>query len=75
MDVAVGTGLASASAVAKPVYPAALSVFSPNGVVPGRWHLVRRTGVLYLDSGLLVGCHGAGARWQRKDGTQIRLIR
>jgi hypothetical protein len=30
--------------------------------------------VLYLDSGLLAGCHSAGASWQREDGTQIRLI-
>lgn len=70
----LGTGLGSASAATKPAYPAALGAFSPNGVVPGGWHLVRRTGVLYLNSGLLAGCHSAGARWQRKDGTQIRLI-
>jgi hypothetical protein len=70
----LGTGLTSASANAKPAYPAALGAFGPNGVVPGRWHLVPRTGVLYLNSGLLAGCHSAGASWQRKDGTQIRLL-
>lgn len=70
----LGTGLASGSAAIKPAYPAALGAFSPNGVVRGRWHLVRRTGVLYLNSGLLAGCHSAGASWQRKDGTQLRLI-
>lgn len=70
----LGTGLASASAATKPAYPAALGAFSPNGVVTGRWHLIRRTRVLYLNSGLLAGCHSAGASWQREDGTQIRLI-
>ena len=30
--------------------------------------------MLHLNSGALAGCHGAGARWQRKDGTQIRLL-
>jgi hypothetical protein len=66
--------VASASATTTPSYPAALSAFSPNGVVPGHWYLFRKTSVLYLNSGLLAGCHGAGARWQRTDGTQIRLI-
>lgn len=70
----LGMGLASASAATKPAYPAALGAFSPNGVVTGRWHLVRRSGVLYLNSGLLAGCHSAGASWQRTDGTQIRLL-
>jgi hypothetical protein len=58
----LGTGLASASATAKPVYPAALGTFSPNGVVPGDWHFVRRTGVLHMNSGLLAGCHGGRDR-------------
>jgi hypothetical protein len=69
----VGTGPASASGSTKHPYPAALSAFSPNGVVPGRWHLVRRTGVAYLTSGLLAGCHSAGAGWQRPDGTWLML--
>lgn len=73
--LALGTGQAPTSAAAaRPAYPAALGAFSPNGVVPGHWHLVRRTGVLYLNSGLLAGCHSAGASWQRTDGTQIRLL-
>jgi hypothetical protein len=69
-----GTGLTSASAASKPVYPAVLGAFSPNGIVPGHWQLVRRTGVLYVNSGLLEGCDSAGASWQRRDGTQIRMI-
>jgi hypothetical protein len=51
--LSLGTGLAPASAAIKPAYPAVLGTFSPNGVAPGRWQLVRRTGVLYLNSGLL----------------------
>ena len=70
----LGTGVASASAASTPSYPAALGAFNPNGVVPGHWYLFKKTGVLYLNSGLLSGCHSAGARWQRTDGTQIRLI-
>jgi len=65
---------ASATTSTTSSYPAALGAFNPNGVVPGHWYLVRETGVLYLNSGLLAGCHSAGARWQRTDGTQIRLI-
>ena len=70
----LGTGSASASAAASPVYPAVLGAFSPNGVMPGHWHLVRRVGLLYLNSGLMAGCQSAGASWQRQDGTQVRLI-
>ena len=70
----LGTGSASASAAASPAYPPVLGAFSPNGVVPGHWHLVRRAGLLYLNSGLLAGCQSAGASWQRQDGTQVRLI-
>ena len=70
----LGTGVVSASATTTSSYPAALGAFNPNGVVPGHWYLFRKTGVLYLNSGLLAGCHSAGARWQRTDGTQIRLI-
>ncbi len=70
----LGTGVAPASAAAAPSYPAALGAFNPNGVVPGHWYLFKKTGVLYLNSGLLSGCHSAGTRWQRTDGTQIRLI-
>jgi hypothetical protein len=69
-----GTGLTSASASTKHPYPAALGAFSPNGVVPGHWHLVRRTGVAYLTSGLLAGCHSAGVGWRRPDGTGIMLF-
>jgi hypothetical protein len=72
--LALGPGSASGSATTAHAYPAVLDTFNPNHVVPGRWHLVRKTGVLHLDSGLLAGCYGAGARWQRKDGTQIRLL-
>jgi hypothetical protein len=70
----LGTGPASASAAASPAYPPVLGAFSPNGVVPGHWHLVRRVGLLYLNSGLMAGCQSAGASWQRQDGTQVRLI-
>ena len=70
----LGTGPASASAAASPAYPPVLGAFSPNGVVPGHWHLVRRAGLLYLKSGLMAGCQSAGASWQRQDGTQVRLI-
>jgi hypothetical protein len=73
-SLALGAGATPATAAARPAYPAALSSFNPNGIVPGEWHLVRRTGVLYLTSGLLSGCHSAGASWQRQDGTQVRLI-
>src|SRR5579863_4556786 len=66
--------LAGARAAVKPAYPAVLSSFNPNGLAPGHWYLVRKTGVLYLNSGLLAGCHSAGVRWQRQDGTQIRLV-
>jgi hypothetical protein len=69
-----GIGLTSASASTTHPYPAALGAFSPNGVVPGRWHLVRRTRVVYLTSGLLAGCHSAGAGWQRPDGTWLMLF-
>lgn len=72
--VILGAGSASASAVAGPAYPPVLGAFSPNGVVPGHWHLVRRVGLLYLNSGLMAGCQSAGASWQRQDGTQVRLI-
>ncbi len=72
--LALGVGPAPALAATSPPYPAALGAFNPNGIVPGQWHLVRKTGVLYLNSGLLAGCHGAGARWQREDGTQVRFI-
>lgn len=72
--LAFGAVLMPASASTWPSYPSALGVFNPNGVVPGRWHLVARTSVLYLNSGLLAGCRSAGGRWQQADGTQIRLI-
>jgi hypothetical protein len=70
----LGTGSASASVAAGPAYPAVLGAFNPNGVVPGHWHLVRKVGLLYLNSGLMAGCLSAGASWQRQDGTQVRLI-
>ena len=70
----LGAVLMPASASTWPSYPGALGSFNPNGVVPGRWHLVARTSVLYLNSGLLAGCRSAGGRWQQADGTQIRLI-
>jgi hypothetical protein len=69
-----GAMIIPASAGTWPSYPAALGAFNPNGVVPGRWHLVARTSVLYENSGLLAGCRSAGARWQEADGTQISLI-
>jgi hypothetical protein len=70
----LGTGSAPASAAASPAYPPVLGAFSPNGVLPGHWHLVRRAGLLYLNSGLMAGCQSAGASWQRQDGTEVRLI-